>query len=65
MLEPMMTTGEVARVMGVSVRTVTKWMLKGDLRGFTTPGGHRRIERKYVRGLMKKLGVSEERLLEV
>ncbi len=65
MLEPLMTTGQIAKVLGVSIRTVTKWMAKGQLQGFVTPGGHRRIERKHVRALMKNLGVSEERLLEV
>lgn len=59
----MLTTGQVARVMGVSMRVVAGWIGRGELKGFTMPGSrHRRVEEKHLREFMKVLGVSEERL---
>ena len=37
------TTGDVARLLGVSDRTVVNWVRAGILQAFTTPGGHRRF----------------------
>lgn len=59
----MLTTGQVARVMGVSVRIVANWISRGELKGFRIPGSrHRRVEEKHLKEFMKVLGVSEERL---
>ena len=58
-----LTTGQVSKVMGVSMRTVVSWIKDKKLKGFTIPGSqHRRVEEKHLRELMKDLGVSEERL---
>jgi excisionase family DNA binding protein len=38
-----LTTAEVARLMGVSKITVTRWIDGGGLAAHRTPGGHRRI----------------------
>ena len=48
------STIEAAKLLGTSVQTVQRWMDLGHLRGWRTPGGHRRID-----------GASVERLLRV
>ena len=63
MANRILTTGQVARVMGVSMRTVVRWIDQKQLKGFVIPGSqHRRVEEKHLREFMKELGVSEERL---
>lgn len=37
------TTNEVAGMLGVDKTTVGKWVDKEKIKGFRTPGGHRRI----------------------
>lgn len=37
------TTTEVGNMFGVDKTTVGKWVDTGKLKGFKTPGGHRRI----------------------
>ncbi len=41
----LMTTSDVARELGVTIRTVQLWEGQGLLEGWKTPGGHRRITR--------------------
>ncbi len=63
MTDRILSTGQVARVMGVATRTVTGWIDSGELKGWKVPGSrHRRVEEKHLREFMKDLGVSEERL---
>ncbi len=38
-----MTTGEAARLCGVGINTVKRWIQKGELKRVITPGGHWRI----------------------
>jgi excisionase family DNA binding protein len=40
-----MTTQDVAKNLGCSIRSVQLWMEQGLLEGFKTPGGHRRISK--------------------
>jgi len=40
-----MTTTDVAKALGVTVRSVQLWVEQGALEGWKTPGGHRRITR--------------------
>ena len=42
----LMTTSDVARELGVTIRTVQLWEGQGLLEGWKTPGGHRRITRE-------------------
>lgn len=42
------TTRDVARLLGISVRTAQQWVEKGVLDGWKTDGGHRRISIKSV-----------------
>jgi excisionase family DNA binding protein len=41
----LMTTSDVAKELGVTIRSVQLWVEKGALDGWRTPGGHRRITR--------------------
>ena len=42
------TTREAAKLLGISVRTAQLWLEKGHLKGWKTPGGHRRIMRSSL-----------------
>lgn len=56
-----MTTRQAAQVLGVSVRTVQLWVEAGALAAWKTPGGHRRVSRASVEGLLKREGKSLDR----
>ena len=63
MIERILTTGQIAKVMGVSMRKVVEWIDNKQLKGFIIPGStHRRVEERYLREFMRTLGVSEDRL---
>lgn len=47
-----LTTKEVAKLLGVAVRTVQLWVESGVLRAWKTAGGHRRIARDSVEALL-------------
>lgn len=47
------TTGDVAKRLGVSDRTVVNWVRAGLLRAFTTPGGHRRFRAPDVEAFLE------------
>jgi len=47
------TTGEVARLLGVSAFAVWKWIRDEKIRAIKTPGGHYRIPREEVDRLLK------------
>ena len=53
------TTSEAARLLGVSLRTVQLWTEAGLLEARKTTGGHRRISRVSVEGLLHKRPVVE------
>ena len=42
---------EASELVGVSVATLRRWCDAGEVRAFTTPGGHRRFARSAVLGL--------------
>jgi excisionase family DNA binding protein len=49
------TTGEVARICNVTIRTVIKWFESGELEGFKIPNSRdRRIPRESLIAFMKK-----------
>jgi excisionase family DNA binding protein len=50
-IEPLLTSGEVADLFGVSFKTVQRWHKIGKLRGIRTPGGHRRFRKADVLAL--------------
>lgn len=41
----LMTTSDVSKELGVTIRSVQLWVEQGALEGWKTPGGHRRITR--------------------
>ena len=47
------TTYEVARLLGISVRTAQQWVEKDILKGWKTAGGHRRISVKSVEDVQR------------
>ncbi|WP_159944701.1 MULTISPECIES: BldC family transcriptional regulator [unclassified Nocardiopsis] len=47
-----MTPREVARVLRVDTKTVTRWADEGRLTPVRTPGGHRRFSRAEVRAVL-------------
>ena len=50
--DPLMTPAEVAAVLYVDPRTVTRWARAGKIHCFRTPGGHRRFLRSDIRALI-------------
>ena len=50
--DPILTTSEVARLLGVATSTVQIWMESGAIDSWKTPGGHRRTRMSLVQGLM-------------
>jgi excisionase family DNA binding protein len=56
----MYTPGDVARLLGVNPKTVTRWCVEGRLAAYRTPGGHRRIPAEAVLGLLQEMGVEED-----
>ena len=47
-----MTIHEASALIGVSPATLRRWSDAGDIKAFTTPGGHRRFARSAVLGLL-------------
>lgn len=70
-----LTIHEASALIGVSPATLRRWSDAGDIKAFTTPGGHRRFARSAVLGLLpasrrqrpslQRLGESVERLARV
>jgi excisionase family DNA binding protein len=48
---------EVARMVGVAVSSVSKWIDEGKLAAGRTPGGHRRIERDDLVRFLRQQGL--------
>lgn len=56
--DPLLTTREAARQVGVSLSTVQLWIEAGRLRAARTLGGHRRIRQSDVTMLRAQMGVT-------
>jgi excisionase family DNA binding protein len=54
--DPILTTSEAARMLGVATSTVQLWMESGAIDSWKTPGGHRRTRQSHIRALMNKVG---------
>ena len=52
------TTGEIARRLGVSLPTVKKWIREGRLEAFRTPGGHHRIPAPAFHAFATRMGLA-------
>ena len=49
----LMTSGEVANLIGVSVDTIRRWEKSGKVAALFTPTGHRRFRREDVERLLQ------------
>jgi len=56
MTNDILTTAEAARILGVSVRTAQLLIEGGTIPSWKTPGGHRRVYRRDVLGLVAGAG---------
>jgi excisionase family DNA binding protein len=52
------TTGETAKILGVSFRTIKRWIYSGKLSAARTAGGHYRISKETIRHLQS--GVEDQ-----
>lgn len=50
--DPLLTTGDVARLMRVDQKTVSRWVLAGLIPAIKTPGGRWRMRRSVVDALL-------------
>lgn len=48
----LITSGDAARILGASTKTVRRWAESGHLPVVRTPGGHRRFRRSDVEALL-------------
>ncbi len=55
--ERYITSGEVARILRVSPKTVARWAKDGKLPHLVTLGGHRRFPQGAIRALAGRLEV--------
>jgi excisionase family DNA binding protein len=53
------TPGEVARMLRVHPKTVTRWAADGRISSIRTPGGHRRFRADDVRALLNDTEADE------
>lgn len=47
----LLTPGEVARILRVDPKTVTRWATQGRIQSVRTPGGHRRFYAAEIMGI--------------
>ncbi|NEX59615.1 helix-turn-helix domain-containing protein [Noviherbaspirillum galbum] len=52
--DPILTTSETARLLGVAVSTAQLWIESGTLDSWKTPGGHRRVRLSSVMRLLER-----------
>jgi excisionase family DNA binding protein len=57
-----LTIHEASQLIGVSVATLRRWCDAGNVRAFTTPGGHRRFARSAVLSLVPDATQSHPRV---
>ncbi len=57
--DPILTTRETARLLGVAVSTAQLWIESGALASWKTPGGHRRVKLSSVMELLERQGGKE------
>jgi excisionase family DNA binding protein len=58
--QKMMTPGEVARLVRVDPKTVSRWARTGKLTAYHTPGGHHRFRAEDVRALLGEDAVDSD-----
>ena len=53
----LLTTSDVAKYCGVTSVTVSRWIRRGKLRAYTTPGGHYRIRKQDFKEFLEASGL--------
>ena len=53
------TTHQIAKMCGVDPITVARWFDSGVLKGFRTPGGHRRVGESELQSFLHQQGIPE------
>jgi excisionase family DNA binding protein len=59
--DPLLTPGEVAAILHVDPKTVSRWAASGRLPFVRTPGGHRRYRRSTVEAFLAEYTRKPER----
>jgi excisionase family DNA binding protein len=62
-LPEMLTPGELARLLHVDAKTLSRWCRMGRLTADITPGGHRRIPLAAVLDLRRGMGFDDQTAL--
>jgi len=52
--DPVLTTRQVARMLGIAVSTAQQWIENGAIPAWKTPGGHRRVRLSDVSALLRE-----------
>ncbi len=55
-----LTAGEVAKVLGVSPKTVNRWANDGRIPCAVTLGGHRRFRANVIRDVAERMGLGPD-----
>jgi excisionase family DNA binding protein len=55
----MLTPGELAGMLHVNAKTVTRWAVEGRIAAVRTPGGHRRFPLPIVLEFLGRMGFDE------
>jgi excisionase family DNA binding protein len=59
--DALLTPAEVAAILYVDPKTVTRWAISGKINSIRTPGGHRRFLKSEILGLMTGVNHSQNR----
>ena len=59
-----LTTHQAARLLGVSLPTIVKWIKQGHLEAYKTPGGHRRIPEAALKAFCQSFDMPVPALVE-
>jgi len=52
--KPLYTTNEIANILNCSITSIVIWMKEDKLKGFKTPGGHRRVTHRNLVAFCEK-----------
>ena len=60
----MLTPAELARMLHVDAKTVSRWCRTGNLEAMKTPGGHRRVPLAAVLALLGDMGFTDQAAID-
>ncbi len=53
-MKEVLTTFEIKNLLSIDITTAMKWIDSGKMKGYTTPGGHRRVLKQDFLNFLKK-----------